>query len=121
MVEAVSANALPLSPARERAPSDSKGPGMGTAPPQGAGPRPPDQRTGEAGSFDEQTLDKIAARLVTLDSRLAISQDDFIRRFIYKFVDTGNGDVIRQYPHEKVVESLHAMEEARERFVDKQA
>jgi uncharacterized FlaG/YvyC family protein len=120
MVEAVTSDVLPTLP-KERAPSDPSEQSASAATPESAQPKAPEKRKGEPGAFDNKTLDKIAARLVTPDSRLAISQDDFIRRFIYKFVNVDNGDVIRQYPHERVVETLHAMEKARERFVDQRA
>ncbi|MFZ1991043.1 MAG: flagellar protein FlaG [Alphaproteobacteria bacterium] len=71
--------------------------------------------------FDNKALDKIASRLVALDSRLAISRDDVIQRFIYKFVNPDSGKVVQQYPQQMTLDSLHAMAEEYQRFLDRQA
>ena len=119
MVEVISALATVSVPARNTSgdvetTSDTQ---ITNASPQNSS----DERKTSDRSFDDKALDKIAQRLVTPDSRLAISQDESIRRFIYKFVNKSNGDVIRQYPHPRVLESMHAMEEMREHFLDTQA
>src|SRR5262245_59300269 len=123
MVELVSANSAVTVTAPASTPASD-----GSTAPTPAAPQPGGDKQARAqdgskadNNFDNKALDKIAQRLVTPDSRLAISEDNFIRRFIYKFVDKTNGDVIRQYPHPRVVESLHAIEEMRERFVDTEA
>ena len=119
MVDAVSASLPPVlpasgatTPATDSAPVPAL-PGRGAPAPA---PAPPKSKT-----FDNKSLDQIASRLVALDSRLAISRDDVIQRFIYKFVNPDNGKVIQQYPGQMTLESLHAMEEAYKRFLDEHA
>ena len=73
----------------------------GAAPDQKAGPD-----TGKKSKeFDNHALDQIAARLVSLNSRLAISHDSVIQRFIYKFVNPDNGKVVQQYPQQMTLDS----------------
>ena len=118
MVEAVTNNVLAV-PSVQNAAPDKVARDLGSAaavPASG----PPSSRSADS-PFDNKSLDKIASRLVSPDSRLAISQDNVIQRFIYKFVDKSNGNVIRQYPQPAVVESLHAIAASIERFLDKRA
>jgi len=127
MVDAVSANLPPVLPASSQATGISDS----TAAPAATAPVLPGQKTGSesgAGSgqsrnkeFDNKALDQIAARLVDFDSRLAISRDTVIQRFIYKFVNPNNGQVLHQYPQPMTLDSLHAIAEAYKRFLDEHA
>ena len=121
MVDAVSASLPPVLPAPGATTPSSDSPPAQVAPAPslpGQGTSTNQQKNKE---FDNKALDKIAARLVSLDSRLAISRDDVIQRFIYKFVNPDSGKVIQQYPEQMTLDTLHAMEEAYQRFLDKQA
>lgn len=68
-----------------------------------------------------KALQKMLSPLIPADAHLAISQDEFISRFIYKFIDPNNGKTLRQYPQSMVVQSLHAMEQGVQRFLDEKA
>jgi hypothetical protein len=72
--------------------------------------------TGDA----SKALQKMLSPLIPTDAHLAISQDEFISRFIYRFVDP-HGKTLRQYPRQMVVDSLHAMESGVQRFLDERA
>ena len=125
MVDAVSANLPPVlrAPGATTAAADSATmpalPGQSAAPPVLPGQK--DAGGGKSKEFDNKALDQIASRLVALDSRLAISRDEVIQRFIYKFVNPDNGKVVQQYPGQMTLDSLHAMEEAYKRFLDEHA
>lgn len=54
----------------------------------------------------------------TLNSRLAISRDNVIQRFIYKFVNPNSGKVVQQFPQKMTLDTMYAMEEAYRRFLD---
>jgi uncharacterized FlaG/YvyC family protein len=122
MVDAVSASLPPALPAigaatgaAVSAPAPVSVPGITPS-------QKPESDTGKKSKeFDNHALDQIAARLVALDSRLAISHDSVIQRFIYKFVNPNNGKVVQQYPQQMTLDSLHAMAEAYKRFLDERA
>ena len=68
--------------------------------------------------LSDKALDQIASRLMTPESRLAISRDSVVQRFIYKFVNPDNGKVLQQYPQKMTLNTMYAMEEAYKRFMD---
>lgn len=127
MVDAVSASLPPVLPASGATTPTTDSAAATALPGQAvtAAPALPGQKSAtdqpKNKEFDNKALDKIAARLVSLDSRLAISRDDVIQRFIYKFVNPDNGKVIQQYPEQMTLDTLHAMEEAYQRFLDEHA
>ena len=120
MVEAVTNNVLPVGAAPQRS-SDNSSSNPSSAPTPSSDSGQPKPSPVKNSSFDNSELDKIAGRLVTPDSRLAISHDNVIERFIYKFVDKSNGSVLRQYPAPMVVDSLHTIVSSIQRFLDKRA
>ena len=71
--------------------------------------------------LSDKALDQIASRLMTPESRLAISRDSVVQRFIYKFVNPDNGKVVQQYPQKMTLNTMYAMEEAYKRFMDERA
>ena len=76
----------------------------------------PDETANETfgSGVDEQTLDRIALRLVKRDPGLVIEKDDIVRRYIYRFLDSESGDLIRQFPAEKVLATMRALRLASE-------
>ena len=127
MVDAVSANLPPVLPASGATTPATDSAAAPALPGQAVAPTPtlPGQNSSndqpKSREFNNHSLDKIAARLVALDSRLAISRDDVIQRFIYKFVNPDSGKVVDQYPQPMTLDTLHAMEEAYQRFLNEHA
>jgi uncharacterized FlaG/YvyC family protein len=119
MVDAVSAGLPPAYPAPSAGAPDLAPAPQTASEPALPGQAGPDGR--RSTELSDQTLDQIAARLVALDSRLAISHDSVIERFIYKFVNPNNGKVLQQYPQKMTLNTMYAMEEAYQRFLDEHA
>lgn len=70
------------------------------------------ERRAEAKAIDERALDRMALRLVKRDPGLAIEKDDVVRRYVYRFFDAESGDQIRQFPADKVLETMRALRQA---------
>lgn len=69
----------------------------------------------------ERTLDRISQRLLRTDARLLIDADEATSNFIYKLIERGSGEIVRQYPSEKILEMLRALKEIDERNLDRTA
>ncbi len=119
MVEAVSASLSHTYPAPSAGAPSGSVPASQPPVPALPGQATPDSKKSK--EFGDHALDQIASRLVTADSRLAISRDDVIQRFIYKFVNPNDGKVVKQYPQKMTLNTMYAMEEAYKRFLDEHA
>jgi uncharacterized FlaG/YvyC family protein len=80
-----------------------------SAPAKTSAPAPDEKARREAAAFDERTLDRMALRLVKRDPGLAIEIDDIVRRYVYRFFDSESGDQIRQFPADRVLETMRAL------------
>lgn len=67
------------------------------------------ERGADEKAIDERTLDRMALRLVKRDPGLAIEHDEVVRRYVYRFLDAESGDQIRQFPADKVLETMRAL------------
>ncbi len=70
------------------------------------------ERRAEVKTIDERALDRMALRLVKRDPGLAIEKDDVVRRYVYRFFDAESGDQIRQFPADRVLETMRALRQA---------
>jgi len=73
---------------------------------------PLEERERRAEAIDEQALDRMALRLIKRDPGLAIEKDDVVRRYVYRFFDAESGDQIRQFPADRVLETMRALRQA---------
>ncbi len=77
-------------------PASAKAPGAGQTHGQGV---------------DEQTLDKMAQRLVKRDPGPLIEKDDVLRSYVYKFVDRDSGALVRQFPAASILATMRALQQ----------
>lgn len=79
-----------------------------------APPREEREQRGLDKAIDEQTLDRMALRLVKREPGLAIEKDETIQGYVYRFLDAESGDQIRQFPADKVLETMRALRQVSE-------
>jgi len=60
-------------------------------------------------AVDERALDRIAQRLIKRDPELAIEKDEAGGGYIYRFFDKETGELVRQFPAEKALETMRAL------------
>jgi uncharacterized FlaG/YvyC family protein len=63
-------------------------------------------------------LERIGRVGPNVDARLSIVQDDITRDFVYRIMNTRTGEIVRQFPHEKMVELLRFLSEQQGLVVD---
>jgi uncharacterized FlaG/YvyC family protein len=70
----------------------------------------------------ERALDPVLDRLgrggPNVDARLSIVQDDVTHDFVYRIMNTRTGEIVRQFPHEKMLELLRFLSEQQGLVVD---
>lgn len=71
--------------------------------------------------FSSENLDRIAARTLKVNAQLSIDSDKESGDYIYRLVDKTNGEVIRQYPAEEILEREKALEATQARLLDEDA
>jgi uncharacterized FlaG/YvyC family protein len=106
--------APPVSAAQEGAP----GAASGASAPAVDAPLAADAQKED--DFDERMLDRMALRLVKRDPGLAIERDEIVRRYIYRFLDVDSGDQIRQFPTERVLETMRALRAVSDRLTNEE-
>lgn len=104
-------NIDPIAPALSAGPAAKP---KEAAPPAPTAAPPPADAVQKDAAFDEQMLDRIAQRLIKRDPGLAIERDDVVRRYIYRFFDSEDGKLVRQFPVEKVLATMRALHLASE-------
>ena len=72
-------------------------------------------------TFTSENLDRIAQRNLKMNAQLSIDSAEEVDDFIYRLVDKTNGEVIRQYPADEILEREKALEQTQARLLDKDA